>query len=43
MYTLMQLVGLVLVAAGAGIGAGIPGALVGAGAALVYFGLAGER
>lgn len=43
MFTFMQLVGLVLVVVGAGIGAGLPGALVGAGLVLVYFGLAGER
>lgn len=43
MFTAMQLVGLVLVVVGAAIGAGLPGALVGAGVMLTYFGLAGER
>lgn len=43
MFTLMQLVGLVLVVVGATMLAGVPGLLVAAGAAMVYVGLAGER
>lgn len=43
MFTAMQLIGLILVVVGSGIGAGLPGALVGAGIVLTYFGLAGER
>jgi len=43
MFTAMQLFGLVMVVVGAFIGAGLPGALVGAGILLTYFGLAGER
>lgn len=43
MFTAMQLIGLALVVVGSGIGAGLPGALVGAGIVLTYFGLAGER
>ena len=43
MFTAMQLIGLTLVVAGATIAAGLPGALVGAGIVLTYFGLAGER
>ena len=43
MFTAMQLIGLVLVVIGAGIGAGWAGVLVGAGIMLAYFGLAGER
>lgn len=43
MFTAMQLIGLVLVVIGAGIGGGLPGALVGGGIVLTYFGLAGER
>ena len=43
MFTAMQLIGLALVIAGAFIAFGLPGALVGGGVALTYFGLAGER
>ena len=43
MFTLMQLVGLVLVVVGATMLAGVPGLLVVGGAAATYIGLAGER
>ena len=43
MFTVLQLLGLVLVVTGATLAAGIPGALVAVGAAAVYVGLAGER
>lgn len=41
--TLLQLVGLVAVAAGAAISFGVSGGLVGAGVGVVYVGLAMER
>jgi hypothetical protein len=43
MFTAMQLIGLALVIVGAFLAAGVPGAIVGAGVTLTYFGLAGER
>jgi hypothetical protein len=42
MFTLLQLLGLVLVVVGATLAAGVPGLLVGAGVALTYVGLSGE-
>ena len=42
MFTLLQLLGLVLVVVGATLLAGFPGLLVGAGVALTYVGVAGE-
>lgn len=43
MFTLVQLLGLVLAVTGATLAAGIPGALIAVGIAAVYVGLAGER
>lgn len=43
MFTFMQLLGLVLVVVGAALLAGAPGVLIGAGVAITYIGLAGER
>ena len=42
MFTLIQLLGLVLVAVGATLVAGVPGLLIGVGVALTYVGFAGE-
>ena len=42
MFTALQLLGLGLIVAGAIVVAGLGGALIGAGIAAVYFGLAGE-
>jgi hypothetical protein len=42
MFSALQLLGLALVIAGATMLAGVPGALIGAGIAVGYVGLAGE-
>jgi hypothetical protein len=43
MFTALQLLGLGLIIAGAVVVAGVGGALIGAGIAATYVGLAGER
>lgn len=42
MFTLLQLLGLVLLVVGATLAAGVPGALIGAGVSALYIGFAGE-
>lgn len=43
MFTALQLVGLCLIVAGSALVAGVGGALIGAGIAVGYIGLAGDR
>ena len=43
MFTALQLAGLILIVVGAAVVAGIGGGVIGAGVAVAYIGLAGER
>lgn len=43
MFTVLQLVGLLLIAAGAAVLGGVGGAVIGVGIAAAYVGLAGDR